>query len=226
MGRRYLAVLIAILLLSIAACGGGGGGGPVARTALQLEKFAAVANGADEFRNIWGRSPSATELDKALAAAGRAPEMGFHVPVATQARSAAESFLEQYRTSSADVVTLVGHNDGGTFRFADGSPLSFSELSFAGGPPVALISCNSMTYANGQAVGVPSAITFTVAYATEAKFAARLTSRTSVPTVPELQSMLVESLEEAAAESGVQMKYVVFGVGTVGGGIAVWQQVA
>lgn len=220
-GRRYPAGLILILLFSIAGCGGGG---TASRTVLHLENYAAVATRADEFRNIWGQSPTATELNKAIVAAGQASELGFKVPAATQVRTAAESFFEQYRTSTADVVTLVGHNDEGTFRFADGSPLSLSELSSAGGPPVAMISCNSMTYANGQAVGVPSAITFTVAYATQAKFAAKLASRESVPTASELQSMLIESLDEAATESGARVKYVVFAVGTGGGGIAIWQE--
>lgn len=222
-GRRYPAALILILLFSLAACGGGGGG-TVSRTALHLEKYAAVATGADDFRNIWGQAPTANELDKAIKAAGQASKLGFKVPAATQVRTAAKSFLEEYRTSTADVVTLVGHNDSGTFRFADGSPLSLSELSSAGGPPVAMISCNSMTYANGQAVGVPSAITFTVAYATQAKFAAKLASRESVPAASELQSMLLESLNEAATESGARMKYAVFGVGTGGAGIATWQE--
>ncbi len=87
-----------------------------------------------------------------------------------------------------------------------------------------MISCNSMTYANGQAVGIPSAITFTVAYSTQTKLAGKIAERTSVPTGSELQQLLIDSLNEASAESGVQMKYVVFGVGTTGGGIAVWQQ--
>lgn len=221
-GRRYPAALILLLLFSLAACGGTGG--TAARTGLRLEKYAAVATGAEDFRNIWGKTPTATELDKAIKAAGQAADLGFQIPAATQAQTAAESFLANYRTSTADVVTLVGHNDNGTFRFADSSPLALSELSSAGGPPVAMISCNSLTYANGQAVGVPSAITFTVAYATQAKFAAKLASRESVPTVAELQAMLIESLTEAANESRAPMKYAVFGVGAGGAGIATWQQ--
>ncbi len=94
------------------------------------------------------------------------------------------------------------------------------------GPPIAMISCNSMTYANGQAFGVPSAITFTVAYATEANFAAKLALHESVPAVPELQAMLVEALNEAVSEANTQLKYVAFTVGAGGTGIAIWQEVS
>lgn len=226
--RRSLVAPTIILLLALTGCfgsGGGAEGGAVVRTVLHMDNYAAVATGADEFVNIWGRSPSATELDRTIAAAGQASSLGFKIPAATGSASAAQAFLEQYRTSTADVVTLVGHNDDGVFRFADGSPLPLNELADAGGPPVAMISCNSMSYADGQSVGIPSAITFTVAYAAQAKFAAKLAARQTVPTVGELQSLLTESAAEAANESGAVLKYTVFGVGASGAGIAIWQEI-
>ena len=67
---------------------------------------------------------------------------------------------------------------------------------------MAVISCNSMRYADGQAVGIPSAITFTVAYAVQAKFATKLAAFQTVPTVADLQSMLISSADEAAEGSG------------------------
>lgn len=235
-GMTLRVVIAGLLLGLVASCGGGASGGAKVSAAvvprpppITVQKFAATVDDAAGFGNVWKRAPrSAGELGKVTSASRKAESLGYRIPVASGTRTAANDFLRRYNESTADVVTLVGHNDNGLFRFADGSWVQLSTLGNPNRPMVAMVSCDSIEYANGQAIGLPSAVTYTIAYATENKFANRIAQLPWLPSKDVLQQMLIQSLDEAAREHQVAIKYrIAAGVGvslTAPFGIAIYQE--
>ena len=205
----------ALLTLTMAGCGGGG----PAKTAIAIEKFAAVAVDERQVVNIWGKEQaSAKTVAQATAAAREAPGLGYKTIEFTATRTAADVWLQQYRESSAGVVVLVGHNNNGQFRFADGSAVNLKTVGDQGGPPIALLSCDSDRFANGQSVGVIGDVSFPLAWDTERRFAEKLALKEVVPSNSDLQALLTASLDEAARAKKVK---VYAAGGSIGSGVVV-----
>lgn len=141
--------------------------------------------------------------------------------------TAADSFMSKFQTSTADVITLVGHNDHGTFKFPDGSSITLSDLG-SGGPSIALISCGSAFYANGRAVGLPSEVTLDAAADIESAFVAAVNQLDGAVDVTQLRVLLNSATREVLTSRTEKLRYtfVVAGGGTVAVSITVivWEQ--
>lgn len=202
-----LAVTLALILMATTACGGGGGSGSkvVARAALNVEPYVARANNAKEFQLIWGAKRSVRQEDAISRLMNDARGLGMTTLRPTQTSAASDVFLSRHQKSSSDLITLVGHNSEGTFKFPDGSPVDLRALGGPGKPLIALISCDPDQFANGAAVGVPTPITIEVALLAEQKFVARVNSLNAAPDVAKTQQLPMESLVEVANERKVNL---------------------
>ncbi len=226
MGRCCTAVrvlLLPLFLILLMSCGKPPSPVAVKSTILKLEQYAAVAYSSAEHHNIWGEA-SPAGLSKIIKSAGEASDRGYQIIESTKTVTAAQNFLQNYQNSNADVLTLVGHNDNGTFKFGDKSSFLLKDLGNDDGPVVAILSCESSKFANGKSIGLPTEITFSVAYATGERFSSKIQQLPTLPNHVVLQQMLVDSLNEVMHEKNVRIAYQSLGsvgVGVVG--IAVWQ---
>lgn len=185
---------VALLLVLAGACGGTGG--QVARTGTKVvvSRFVSAADDAAEYELIWGRQPSQGLLSRDRALLQSLDDSVVRVAPRADA-TAAETFVDYYQRSADDVITLTGHNEAGIFRFPDGSWVDIGALG-SGGPPIAIISCESAKYASGQAVGLPSVLTLTVAADIERTFVQRVSDLNAAPSVAQLKRLLEDSADE------------------------------
>ena len=212
-------VLILLLVLLTTGCGGGGGS-TSGRVASNIQRLVATADEVAEYNNIWGKIPTAGQQRRQSAILDDATSQGLTALRSTPTRTASEQFLDLYQSTSADIVTLVGHNDGGIFRFPDASWVDLREVGGDGGPIIALISCDSAVYASGQAVGLPTPVTIELAVDVEQRFVTKVGALQALPSVAEAERLLVEALSEAAdarAERFVYMTLTGVGSGVVAG---------
>ncbi len=225
---KLLALFTAcVLTFYLAACAGGGGVVPKAAKALTSQRFVSVAENASQYKQIFGELPNVSQeaaIEKNLS---RAEQQGMTI-VRPATSTAAVEFQRSYQQSSADVITLVGHNDKGSFKFSDGSSLPLSQVPSSPTLPVlAVISCESARTIQGHAVGLPTEITYAIAFRTEELFLQRMSavdenSRRDLPTV---QRELEAALDEAVAERNVRIaKYALVGTGSAGVvGVSIYQ---
>lgn len=169
-----------VLAVTAAACAGGSGvargGGAVVRNVPEIDRFIVAASSPAEYRGIWGQAPTQRQLRQSLSALSAVEGAVVRVrpPVGM---TAAESWLRAYRSSSASVVTLVGHNEAGVFRFADGSGVSLGELGGGTGPLVVVFSCDAAKSVTGRTVGtVPEVVTLLAATEMERRVVSLLDS--------------------------------------------------
>jgi hypothetical protein len=228
-GRMRSAGILLVALLVVVGCGGGARVGARAgaeAVAVKMQRFVSAASDAADYENIWGRLPSAGQLTRSRQALNEALGAGLTQIRATGGSTDAQQFVAAYRSSSSDVITLVGHNEGSAFRFPDGSAVDLRGIGLQRGPVLALVSCNSATYANGQSVGLPTAVTLELAFDVEQRFAAKVQGLALAPTPADAQLLLVGALNEAGAQRTETFKYVAIGGGVAGGsvvGVAIWQ---
>jgi len=232
--RRAKSVIItmtAVTLLTLVACkgGGGGGGGGAGKAAVRaIKRYVSVARNGDEFARIFERSPTAGQeatISKTFAKAETTGRTALRASVANE--SVAQEFLREYRSTPRDgLITLVGHNAGGTFRFADGSTIDLGKLGSSDGSLVAVVSCESARFVDGRAVGIPTDVTYDVAYRTEQKFSEQVAGSPSLSR-SEAQQYLESALADAVRELRVEgfYKTAVIGGGTGVVGVSIYQYV-
>ena len=136
---------------------------------------------------------------------------------------AAQSFQAALRSSTSDVVTVVGHNDDGQLRFVDGSLLPLSELGDVG-PMVAMISCDAARYANGNAAGVlPSTVTLDAAVAIEQELISLLNALDTSPDLATLQQLMDQSTRTVLEGRPELWSYRVTVAGAGAATVGIWQ---
>ena len=217
--RATGAAAAAALVAATAACGGSPAQGPgrdVVRS-LSVARFATAADNETQYLKIWKKPPTQTQLNQNRKFLQNLNDDVVRVlPEANV--SAAQSWLDSYRTSVDDVVTLIGHNDGTAFRFSDGSYVELSVLEQVNGPPLAFLSCDSYT-AGGQIAGVPGKLTLAMAASMEQRIVAAVADLDEAPTREHLRDLIVpiynDEVKQVRVDRGVK---VVGGVSLVGGG--------
>lgn len=218
--RKIVAAIVLVCFLT--ACSGGGGVASGAAQTLKTQRFVSLAENSSEFSAIFGRKPKAresTEIGKNLS---KAEEQGFTI-VKPATSNAADEFIAAYQNSEDDVVTLVGHNQGGRFYFGDGSWVSLENLANdATRPHLVVISCQSSRYAmGGQAVGIPIDVGYAIAFRTEELLLERLrqlddSARNNLALV---EQELDEALNRAIQERNIRVTaYAIGGMGAAGAG--------
>lgn len=221
MAARRLAVLALVVL---ASCGGTrqatSGGGQ--RVAASVQRFISSPANESDYLAIWGELPSAglQQRDRS-ALAGLASDITKVAP--SGASDAASVFRASVENSTADVVTVIGHNDGGQLKFPDGTAVSLSELGGVG-PLVAMISCDAARFNNGNAVGIlPSSVTLQSAVQIEQALHARLKELPSPPDLTTLQRLLDESTYSVLDARPELWNYSVASVGGGAVAVGIWQ---
>jgi hypothetical protein len=226
--RRSPALFVLALSLVANACGGNKA--PAARrVALEFERLAALPSTADEFAGIFKRQPTASQLAATRAAATRAQQAGVQLlPALAASGTVADFVVERLRNPfGPKVLTLIGHNEGGLFRFADGSSIALNQLpTLAPGKLPVAISCESARYSSGLQLGFASPITVQVAQLTESLFVGRLNALAQegqAITPAAAQAQLEAALAEAVHQLRVETIVKVATPGVVG--VAIWENV-
>lgn len=199
----------------------------VSRTAPNFQRFVAAADDFAEYEIIWGRTPTQGQQSRQSAVLDDAISQGLTALRSTSTETAAQRFTSLYRSSSADVVTLVGHNEGGIFRFPDGSTADLRSVGSEGGPILAMISCDSAEYSTGQKIGLPTAVTIELAVDVEQRFVAKISALDALPTTQEVGAILEEALREATSTRPEAYKFYLIGgvTGTAVVGVGIYQVV-
>lgn len=145
------------------------------------QRFASVADDADGFARVFGRQPTAAEAGAFRRTIDDALGRGLVVLQQSSAGSMADEVVArlQQPATGPRVFTLVGHNAGGQLRFPDGSGLDIGMLSVRTDDVGAVLACNSAEYVDGSVVGLPTTLSYEVAFATEQRFIASAESYTS-----------------------------------------------
>lgn len=205
------------LVLFLAACGGGGGTATSAGKALTSQRFVSVAENAGEYKQIFGKLPTTSQESAISKILAQAKQQGLTIVRPAGSKAAAE-FESAYLQSSADVITLVGHNKQGLFKFSDGSYFPLDQIRPSDDVPVlAVISCESAPIVEGYAVGLPTEVTYAIAFRTEEVFLQRLNAldESSRRDLPTLQVELEAALDVAVIERNVKVfKYALVGTGS------------
>lgn len=222
--------IVAAIVLSclVTSCGIGG---PVAQEAgnaaktFKSQRFISLAENTSEFQKIFGRQPKAREVTEIEENLSKAQSQGVTV-VKPAAADAATEFLNAYRNSTADVVTIVGHNQGGQLFFGDGTAVPLQNLANDPSRPyLVVISCQSSQYAmGGQAVGIPIDVGYPIARRTEALFleAVQQLDEPARRDLATLQQELDNALNTAITQSNVRPTvYAIAGVGSAGIGLSI-----
>lgn len=170
-------LLVVVLLLATAGCGG-------AKTAASqggqlVKRYASVAETADDYARIFGKPPNAAQNGQIPDVLGQAKAGGFSVTLPSGGATAAQVLLSDFRAQRSGFVVVVGHNESGSLRFADGSELALTRLD-GGGAVLVAISCDSAKHVSDASVGLPTRLTYDVAFLTERKFSEGLTATTSL----------------------------------------------
>jgi hypothetical protein len=174
--RRGQQIFITLLIVALAISGCRRPPNPEAaeQATIAFKRFAAVGESADDFPRIFrNRKATAARVRDFTNARPTAQTKGFTLLIRSENESnIAETFLAQYRqAASGQIFTLVGHNEGGIFRFRDGSWLNLNLIGQNDTDKlIAVISCESGRFVQGQAVGVPSDTTYNIAFSTEERF--------------------------------------------------------
>lgn len=221
--RLRLATSIALVCAMLGACRGGG----VAKVAedVHVEGFVAGAHSEEEYRAIWGTPPTVGQLRRVDVLTSKASSNGIRLLGVSGAASAASTFQDSYASSTADVVSIVGHNDLGAFKFSGGSDVLLSNLGGSSQPILAVFSCDSDRYVNGSAVGVTSPISIQVALLAQERFLQLVRALPSPPNAKAAQDLVNSAVDSAARQLQVRVVYRtglgLAGAGVVGGSIYV-----
>jgi hypothetical protein len=213
--RSLLIVVVSGILTASACLPSADNAAPVVNSTIK--RFASVPKDVSEYRSVFGKPPSGAQRADIESTYQEAGTRGLQVLARTDESSIAEKFIVEYQSGGAQFATLVGHNEGGVFRFADGSGVNLDALGGEGYPLLAVISCESGQYVNGTAVGIPSRLTFQIAYATEQRYTQRVRQLRSLSPA-EARDILEASLREAVAASNVR---VTIRFTAIGGGVGV-----
>ena len=196
---RRLAALLVALTLTLAACSGS----TATAGSRIVSRLIIGAEDAAQFSTIWKQPADEAALAAQLRLLAKAEDSGLTlVRPAVGSGTAADSVLTALAASDTGVATIVGHNTGGTLRFADGSLLKIADLP-QGGPRIAVISCSSQAAANTVgAAGLPVDVKLELALRTEALFieqVGRLTAEEAAD-LTILQAALTTAFEQAKSE--------------------------
>ena len=194
---RLAAAAVAVAL-ALSACSGS----TATRAANVGARLIIGAEDASQFAAVFGDDAvrDADELVAAAQALAKGERGGLTI-VRPGTGTAAESALDALTSSKAAVATVIGHNEEGVLRFPDGSGLIIANLP-VDGPKIAVISCSSQKYVNGNAVGLTMDLNYSIALRTEQLF----TERVAALSVDEaadtaiLQRELDAAFDAAAAE--------------------------
>jgi hypothetical protein len=198
LSRSRFAVAAIVVALALTACSGSA----ATRAANVGARLIIGAENATEFAAVFG-DDAVRDADEVVSAAQwlAKGERGGLTVVRPGTGTAAEYALEALTSSSGGVATIIGHNENGVLRFADGSGLIIANLP-VNGPRIAVISCSSQKYVNGNAVGLTVDLNYSLALRTEELFTQRVATLTpdeAADTVI-LQRQLDEAFDAAAAE--------------------------
>lgn len=120
--------------------------------------YAAPADG-DEFRRIFGYSPSRSEIDAVMRARKGLGDFQRSRPV-----TSADDLLNELSDGDDSIFIVVGHNEGGMLRMADGSQVDLLTLSRSceeNGKLCVVLSCHSNRYIGSTTTrGIDDAITY------------------------------------------------------------------
>lgn len=215
MVRRLL--VVALLLVAV-GCGGG------ATTGGQLVKrYASVAQTADDYARIFDRPPSAAQNGQIPDVLGKARAGGFAVALPSGGATAAQVLRAEFGAQRSGFVVVVGHNEGGSLRFADGSRLALADLD-GGGAVLVAISCDSSRYVSGASIGLPTRLTYDVAFLTERKFSQGVTETTSLAAARTLlDTAFLEAVRELKAAKVRRVALTGSGVSVPAIGISIYQ---
>lgn len=184
---------------------------------------------ADDFKGVWGRVPkSQFELDQAVNATRTAQSRGYRVifpqPKITMRDMLRNEYIEATKQGAA-AFALVGHNQKGFFRFADGTGWNLATVASwegGGGPVPVLLSCQSKVWAlNGQAVTISDDITYGVGLDTAAYISNVLPRRginSGNVTYPQVEDAANRGLAIATAnEKRIERRKLTWKVTLIGG---------
>lgn len=229
-------LVLATLVAAVVACGSARTVETTAKTTAKttvqnLERYGAIPQNADEFRNIFKKLPSAAEESELRDLGQRAQNSGVKILRATESSARIADQVENAIASRGNAITtVIGHNEAGNFFFNDGSSKSLAGL--AGLVPqssmLVVLSCESQSAVTGRAIGVQAVLTYAVAQPTEQKFIERinaLRANGTTITIELAQGVLNKAFDDTVLEQkrAAQVKrYAFTGAGaTVGGGAVV-----
>jgi hypothetical protein len=115
-----------------------------------------------DFERIFGRQPSSREADDMKAFQKKAKDSVGEAALSRQLT--AKNFEGTLTESKSSFEILVGHNDGGSFKFADGSALNLADMVEAAGKhakQLILVSCRAVQNSGVKdALGTAREITY------------------------------------------------------------------
>ena len=220
MYKRGLQIWATLLIVTLIASGCESS----PQAAIAFRRFASVGRNADDFSRIFKeRRATPSRVQEFVNARSTAESKGFTLLTrVSNSQTVAQAFLDEYNQSTTgQIFTLVGHNEGGKFRFYDGSEINLNSVgqNEAGGI-LAVISCESGRYVEGRAVGVPTDVTYNIAFSTEEKLRRRLDNAAAAGIVIDpsrAKEELLAALDETARERQVRVLYYSIGSGGVVG---------
>jgi hypothetical protein len=196
-GMSRIIALAAAFVFALAACSGG-----ATNTASRVvSRLIIGAEDAAQYSTIWEKQADDVALAAQLRLVSNAEDAGLTL-VRPAAGTAAESAVAALTAADSGVSTIVGHNTGGTLRFADGSLLNIADLP-QGGPRIAVISCSSQVAANKVgAIGLPVEVQLRLALRTETLFIEKVATLTAAQSadLALLQAALIDAFEQAKGE--------------------------
>lgn len=224
--RRLGAVVV--LVAVVAACGGGRQAG--ARAAPLLDDALRIVNETKtgpEFKAVFGHEPSRAELGKAAQSVDALLGNGSHsVVLAPAVERMADQTMRLISDSTRPAITLVGHNEGGFLRFADGSRLSI-EAAADGAPPgkiLLILSCSANSYITvlGTVIGPMRRIAYEDTAAIERAFYSALPRSLDGLTKADLDRAMSDALATVSTQKTLTVVSRAAGVSTAAGGAYVY----
>ena len=214
---RLFAVLSALTLT--VSCGGAGGG-TVAAKSVAVKLFASVGDDTRSLEKIFHRSPtnplSQKEFSDARGAFKQATSNGFEIFAGTsRPTTIAAQVLETINQTASGLVVLVGHNENGSIYFRDGSGVAITSIQNPPGGFTAILSCSSLVGMQ-DALGIPTELSYTIAFDTGRRFQSALRARGNLDglTRQAAQDLLTSSFNSAKQARGT--KLVVLGASGAG----------
>jgi hypothetical protein len=170
----------------------------------------------------------AMEIDRTYAAARDLQSTGlFQIAHGAAHLTAAEEALNSYQSGRYSSLVLVGHNDGGVFKFPDGSYINLATVRANQTTTLAVLSCESSGY-GGYYAGIPSPLTYSIAFRTSQIYNDKVyryfsTTGQQILDLVTAQELLSSSYNQARLEKGV--RYAAAPTIAFGGGSTIYLSV-
>lgn len=197
--------------------------------------FLSMPRSDAEFRNIFDRAP--TDQDRLAILLAQTPETLRDLQWAEDPKKQGISPTNQHRVSaaeferflnieSASVITVIGHNHRGSFKFPDGTAMKLKDMSrlcVAANKVCVFLSCHASKYVQRPSVGFRRSLD----YGEAMEIATRLSGNITFLELPALKRLLDQSAQDsskhientlyafmsAREDKGIRLEYLQIGSG-------------